>query len=170
MLPAPPKASIPWLTCLTSLTQKLREHAGEACMQVLMHKWEIVNQWDKEVLRLSNGAVIHREILMQAHQQACWYARTIIPEQTMLADPELFDRLNQEPLGQLIFHSGSIQRVSLRYGPVDFSSEIFGWLPVDIIPQSCKYLWRRLSTFSLVSNDARFYLLEILLPGLEQYW
>ncbi len=170
MLPSPPKALIPWLTCLTPLTQKLREHAGDASMQVLKHEWEAVNSWDKEILGLSNGKVIHREILMHAHRQSCWYARTIIPEETMIAEPRLFARLNQEPLGQLIFYSGSIQRVSLHYGPVDVSNQIFDWLPRHIMPQLRQYLWRRLSTFSLVSNDARFYLLEIFLPGLESYW
>lgn len=169
MLPSPPIALIPWLTCLTSLTQKLRDHAGEACMQVLKHEWETANQWDKDVLKLSNGPVIHREIVMQAHQKPCWYARTIIPEQTILADPTLFARLKQESLGQLIFHSGCIQRVSLRYGLVDFSSDLFNWLPVDALPKGSQYLWRRLSAFTLISSDARFYLLEILLPGLEQY-
>lgn len=169
-----PIALIPWLRCTTSLTQKLREHAGDAEMQVLRHEWDQTDWWDRHVLKLADGLVLHREIIMRAHQIPCWYARTIIPQQTFLADEKCFARLKDEPLGALIFGGGAgIKRQSLEHDCLNPSS--FEWhdLPADVstdlAAQKTASLWRRLSTFSLTASGDLFYLLEIFLPGLEQF-
>lgn len=169
----PPEHLVSWLTWTQSLTEKLRLCAGDASLQVLKHQWEDSDAWDKSVLNLHDTRVIHREILMYAHQVPCWYARTILPLETILADEALFERLKQESLGQLIFNSGRVERRSIKHQLIEPTSFEWAWLPANAFSKTVSkppvHLWYRLSEFGLIASAHRFYLLEILLPGLEQF-
>ncbi len=168
-----PEHLISWLTWTQSLTEKLRLCAGDASLHVLKHQWEACDDWDKSVLNLHDARAIHREILMRAHQVPCWYARTILPEKTILADEALFDRLKNESLGQLIFQSGRVERCSIKHHVIKPTSLEWAWLPTDVFLNTASglpiHLWCRLSEFALIASGHRFYLLEVLLPGLEQF-
>lgn len=166
-----PSLLLPWLTWQQSLTNRLLDITGDAALEKIKHAWEKPDLWDKEVLRVSDDKVIHREIVMFSHHRACWFARSTIPKNTYDAAPWLFERLNHEPLGHLIFDSGQIKRVSLTHYPLVPSDVEWAWLPMQPVSDGeqgrVKRLWCRLSEFALIAGDQRFYLLEVLLPGLE---
>lgn len=163
----PPAYLLPWLTYVKFLTEKLQTIAGDATLEVINQHWERPTWWDCYVLQLTETSVLHREILMHAHQQPCWYARTIIPESTYQADVKLFDRLNRESLGNLIFQGNKIQRASICHYAIDAKAIEYHWL-TQSMHQQASVLWARLSEFQLKTKDS-FFLIEILLPGLEQY-
>lgn len=166
-MPIPPLELQPWLVYEESLTQKLCETAGDAQLEVLGQHWESPDVWDSSALKLSNVSVMHREILMRAHNTPCWYARTILPDTTFQANLTLFERLKTEPLGHLIFNGTEIQRASLIHYMISSTSPEYGWLN-ESMHQKNLHLWMRLSEF-IVNDHHSFFLAEILLPGLTRY-
>lgn len=163
----PSRELLPWLTYVDFLTKKLYEKSGHTSLSVLDQRWNTANWWDRYVLGLDFDQVFHREIVTSAWDVPCWYARTIIPLATYQADSVLFERLKTETLGTLIFEGTQIQRVSLVHYPINKQSIEYHWLTAATI-HDAETLWVRLSTFTLASQ-VHFYLLEILLPGLETY-
>lgn len=163
----PPQHLLPWLTYTGYLTEHLYAKSGHTALQIVQQIWEPSNAWDHQRLGLASQQVLHRDIVICAWERPCWFARTILPESTYQAHVNLFDRLNVEPLGNLIFHTQSIQRLSFEYYPVTSTCLEYTWLPETIDTQQ-QDLWVRLSTFQ-VEFAERFYLVEILLPDLEQY-
>jgi len=162
---------IPWLEHQGSITDKLKNLAGEAHLQRLKHTWELTDRWDQETLKLKpNLEVLHREILMWAHDKPCWFARTILPKTTYQAEEALFNRLETTPLGELIHHHPKIKRTIINPYPILPNSMEYIYLThafeVPITP-----LWGRCSTFTFTLNTKQeeFYLLEIFLPDLLRY-
>lgn len=163
----PSTALMPWLTCETSLTNKLTLAAGDARLDVRAQHWEKPDEWDLTVLKLNAIEVMHREIAMWAFDVPCWYARTILPIATYNNNCQLFDRLKNESLGELIFNGNHIKRVSLNRYMISQSSHEYNWLH-ELAPNDASPLWMRLSEFTVTSGDS-FFLAEILLPGLLRY-
>ena len=103
---------------------------------------------------------------MYSFDNPCWYARTIIPQSTYNAHTTLFNRLQHESLGQLIFHGTEITRSNLRYYAITPNSIEYQWLHSDW-HQQCETLWVRIANFQVLSNE-QFYLIEIFLPFFMQ--
>lgn len=162
-----PEQLHPWLIYEQSLTHKLKSTAGDARLEVLDQRWETSDTWDCCKLKLNTIQVLHREIVMWAFNSPCWYARTIIPDATWKANNTLFERLNTEPLGQLIFNSTDIKRASLVHYPISSISTEYQWLN-PTLHQDAPTLWVRLSEF-VVGGNHSFFLVEILLPRLLRY-
>ncbi len=163
----PPSSLLPWLTYRQSLTDRLHVIAGNTCLQVLGQQWESPNWWDKCVLHINSDTVLHREIVMWAGQDACWYARTIIPKHTYHSDPLFFSRLQTESLGILLFNENKVERIDMTHYPISEHSIEYHWLE-QWMRGSLKVLWVRLSVFT-TQDDCPLYLIETLLPGLERY-
>lgn len=160
----PPKPLKVWLDYPYSLTEKLKDEAGEARLQRLTQHWRIPDWWDKFNSGGNHQELLHREILMWARQKPCWYARTIIPLSTYQHDVPLFSRLQQEPLGNLIFSNNKIKRTSFIHYAINAQCIEYHWLD-EHMHGNAKTLWVRLSTF-LLNDHYPFFLVEILLPGL----
>lgn len=157
---------LPWLTHLGFLTEKLRSETGDARLEVLTHQWQKPDLWDVEKLSIQPPSILNRTICMWSLETACWFARTVLPAETYASDALLFARLKTEPLGNLIFHDNKIARVSHKYYAIDKHSLEYKWLNVTQ-HQNAEILWVRLSEF-MVYTGFGFFLVEIILPGLEQ--
>jgi chorismate--pyruvate lyase len=163
----PPQHLLPWLECTSYMMEQLFAKSQNTELQVLQQIWEPANSWDQQKLSLKVEQVLHRDIIVKAWGAPCWFARTILPRATFDAHFSLFDRLQQEPLGNLIFHTSEVRRLNLQYYAIAPHAVEYAWLPTDILTQQ-QTLWARLSTFQ-VANVELFYLIEILLPDLERY-
>ena len=156
-----------WLTYEHSLTDRLNKNLDKpARLELLSQRWVSATWWDIYVLKLKKESVLHRDIIMWA-EEACWYARTILPASTYKSSPSFFDRLEREPLGQLIFHEPMIKRVEMINYSINKSSVEYYWLKkalvdVDILEEE---YWLRFSSF-IVNDLSPFFLIEVLLPGL----
>lgn len=143
-----------WLVYPHRLTERLIEVAGEASLQVL-HQGDVNQYWQ-------------REIMIMAHGEACWYARTLVPQSTYLDNQDFFDQLKTKSLGDLIYNSTMVQRRSLLHYPIGRTAQEFQWLPAAI-QQTCHHaLWVRSSSFMLREKDP-FYLKELFLPAMQRY-
>ena len=163
----PPQYLLSWLTCTTYMMEQLYAKSGNADLKVLHQNWEPTNDWDRQTLALSDELVLHRDIVVSAWEHPCWFARTILPRATYDSHLSLFERLNKEPLGNLIFRTEAVQRLRLEHYSIEAGSVEYDWLPKAIDTQQ-KLLWLRCSTFQ-VKDAELFYLVEILLPDLEHY-
>lgn len=161
----PPESLLPWLTHQYSLTNKLKKESGDACLQVLNQTFSLSNWWDIHHLHLlHHQQVLHRDIVMYSKHRPCWYARTIFPEQTYQYNQWFFDKLQHEPLGELIFNSDRINRLSLSHYQINNKCIEYYWLD-EAMHCYEKELWARFSVFS-IDDSERFFLIELLLPGL----
>lgn len=154
----------PWLVYTQSLTDKLRQETGDAQLSVINQNQIQATWWDRFVLKIDAQAVTQREILMSAHGNPCWYARTIIPENTLAANELFFGRLKQESLGDIIFGNDSIKRINMINYVIDANCIEYYWLDSAMRGQS-QIFWARLAMFDM-NGAAPFFLIEILLPGL----
>ncbi|MBA3536402.1 MAG: chorismate lyase [Tatlockia sp.] len=161
---SPPEKLKSWLNHNSSLTEKLKTLSGEAELQVLKQSWTLPNWWDKFTLGLAALPVIHRDILMHSCKIPCWFARTIIPNDSYQANRSFFDRLEQESLGSIVFNEPNIKRIVLHHYAIDEFCLEYYWLPVAL-QQSTIPFWTRFSIFSFPDGTC-FCLVEILLPGL----
>ena len=156
-----------WMTYQGSLTNKLKEIAGDARIELLGQGLELSNDWEKERLGITDSQVFRREIVMWAFDEPCWYARTIIPNKTYQADLSFFGRLRQESMGDLIFNGPTLKREDFKNYSIDVHSTEYEWARF-LLKDTKTLLWIRLSTFTL-RDDSPFFLIEILLPGLRRY-
>lgn len=164
---AAPPSLLPWLRYQQSLTERLQGMSGDASLEVLAERWETADRWDQTMLHLGPGRIFHREIQMLAWGEPCWYARTIIPEQTFDADKPRFHRLKHESLGALIFNDAKVKRAWMTHYPIGPKSLEYLWLTKAMHGDAAE-LWMRLSMFVL-NEHLPFFLAEILLPGLARY-
>ncbi|MFZ4077731.1 MAG: chorismate--pyruvate lyase family protein [Legionellaceae bacterium] len=155
----------PWLHHKHSMTDKLKTFSNEVTLNVLTHTFERANLWDQTKLHLkAKDKVLHREILMLAGTIPCWYARTVIPQTTYDAKGSPFSRLQSEALGDIIWSNPSIARATMQHFEITPRSLEYTWL-TPFMHEHSPSLWARLSTFAYLEQH-RFFLLEILLPGL----
>ena len=162
-----PNSLLPWIHYDGYLTEKLRDKAGDARLEVLFHGFGPRDEWDITVLSIADAQVLHREIVITACGVPCWYARTIIPATTYQADETFFERLKTESLGELIFHTTKVLRVERVCYSINENSSEYAWLNASLHGLT-KTLWVRRTTF-VVSGSFLFFLVEIFLPGLQVY-
>ena len=161
---SPPPELIPWLCYCYSLTERLKSLRGHSELRILNQAWIKSDWWMHYVLRLSAKTVFQREIMMFSRREPCWYARTLIPETTYSAHQALFQRLESESLGQIIFSSPNIRRFDRIYYPVDVSCIEYYWVKACYPKIKDQTLWCRLTSF--YCQDAPFFLVEVFMPGL----
>ncbi|MDX2346966.1 MAG: chorismate lyase [Legionella sp.] len=165
-----PQIIAPWLKHQTSITDKLKALTPHTHLEVLRHVWEPTNTWDTKALKLApHTKTLHRDILMWADKQACWYARTILPELVYQTESALFERLKTTPLGELIHTHPKIERTHIRPYEIHSHMPEYAYLKTNLKKNTPNNpLWGRVSTFT-IRNQFDFYLLEIFLPGLLKY-
>lgn len=156
----------PWLTYTQMLTSRLYAVSKSADLQVLSNNFIMPTWWDKYILKTDSPEVFVREITISAYTVPCWFARTIIPSTIYKKHEQLFLKLNEVSLGELIFGNYGIRRQQLNYYCINKLNIEYHWLPKNVYTGSDD-LWMRLSEFA-VGEDV-FYLAEIFLPGLEKY-
>lgn len=154
---------LPWLNQTASLTATLREHSGEARLDVLKQDWRQASWWDRQVLELQPGLVWQRDILMFSRDTACWFARSIIPENTWQANGDVFVRLQDEALGDIVFNHPDIERDRLTHYPVSPETIEYHW-PDASLSRQASALWLRRSRF-VVRQHFPFFLVELFLPS-----
>jgi chorismate--pyruvate lyase len=147
-----------WLVYPDSLMNRLKATAGESALEVIAQGFNtdgFQSQWWE------------REVIISAQQHACWYARTLAPISTYEACAEFFDQLNTKSLGELIFKSNHVKRVSLIYYPISHVATQYQWLPQSLRLSALGVLWLRASCFQ-INAQFPFYLTEIFLPTMQR--
>lgn len=156
-----------WLTCPDSLTERLYARAGCARLELLSQALVPASSWDRECLGIEEETVFRREIRMWDAASPCWYAMAVIPASVWAAHALFFDRLRHEPMGKLLFAHNEVHRTEFKRLGVLLDSEGYAHMSGVTATSFC-IRPARLSAFSLREGEG-FHLLEVLLPGLENY-
>jgi chorismate-pyruvate lyase len=155
-----------WLSCSTSLTDKLQAIIGKVELQILSQQWTNADWFDRFVLHIQEQSIFLREILMNGYEHNYWYARTIIPESCYQIDPEFFSRLEKESIRNLIFGEQRVKRYLQKYYSINEYNIEYHWVKKHL-PLINSTLWLRLTQYQF-DEKGDFYLYEILLPDLER--
>ncbi|MGQ3891107.1 chorismate--pyruvate lyase family protein [Legionella sp. CNM-4043-24] len=159
---SPPPSLLPWLVHTGPLTARLKKLRGQTRLQVIRQHWRSTNWWDQQVLGLQHHRILQRDILMFSHQAPCWFARSMIPEPVFTANRDVFDRLQYEALGDIVFSHDHVERSSLDYYPLFPDSIEYYWPERSFVNQA-PVMWLRLSTFT-IRRHYPFFLTELFLP------
>lgn len=101
-----------WLQNQSSLTQRLIAHSqGQFEVQVLSERMATISAEECQLLGVRRGSVgLMREVNLLCHDQACVYAKSIIPIQALLGWQRRLFTLGNLPLGQFLFSSPHLKR------------------------------------------------------------
>lgn len=161
-----PKGLTPWLHCEYSLTEKLEKQNGSADLELLSQDWVIPSSWERQVLNNTDCRVFQREIMMRSQGREYWYARTLIPQSCYELNPQFFNRLQNESIKNLIFDNPEVTRQELLSYAVNAHCLEFYWVK-KYLNHLKGIIWVRFADY-LFADKSHFYLLELLLPELEQ--
>lgn len=156
---------VPWVGHQDSLTDKLKKSKGSVELKLISQKWVQPTWWDSFSLKIKDKLLFEREIIMSSQNIDYWYARTIIPQKCFDLDPIFFQRLKNESIRNLIFTGDIVQRVQMIDYPINNQCIEYYWIKKHINTFEDSF-WVRLAEFSVHQSES-FYLMEILLPELE---
>lgn len=154
-----------WRDFQYSLTDRLQVAKGDTELEIISQGWIKSTWWDNYLLKINDDLVFQREICMKYSGLEYWYARSIIPSICYNLEPEFFKRLEKESIRNLIFDNNQVDRVQMINYPIDHQCIEFHWVKRHL-KNIDGILWLRLAEYSFLKS-ASFYLVEILLPELE---
>ena len=157
-----------WVEYPYSLTDRLKDALGHAQLEIISQKWMNPTWWDKYLLKINDQLIFQREILMKHQESTYWYARTIIPEQCYNVSPDFFNRLKKESIRDLIFDNNLVTRTNMTSYSINNQCIELCWAKKHI-KDIHHPLWVRLAEYSFLGKGV-FFLVELLLPELENVW
>jgi chorismate--pyruvate lyase len=104
-----------WVYEPGSLTQRLRDHYGNAVGVNLLHQqWQTPFLSERKLLKLPESKYgLIREVLLHAAGKPLILARTVIPAETVKVAKSNLAHLGSRPLGEVIFSYPKLERVEM---------------------------------------------------------
>ena len=153
-----------WLLDSGSLTQRLQQASdGQLSVQVLSQSLQIPRFSERQALALApRRLALIREVLLLGRGVPWVYARSVIPLQTLTGRLRKLRRLDNKPLGALLFSDPTMTREPLEWSciPANSSRPLIPQLPPLHQP-----LWGRRSVFKLSAKP--LLVCEIFLPSFQ---
>lgn len=157
---APPTLR-PWLGLRGSLTAALKQLSnGHFRVDVLRQYWGHPLHSESRALDIDPRALcLIREVILLGHGEPWVFARSILPERALYGSLRRLRRLDNRPLGEILFAHTRIQR-----GPIEAAhiSPLHSHLPT-LCTLGTQPLWGRRSVFAL--DRRRLLVAELFLPG-----
>lgn len=153
-----------WVDYQDSLINKLHALTGHVALKRLFQDWVRPCWWERQVLDMTEPLLCRREIVIGDGRDVYWYARTIIPSACYELEPAFFDRLEQEPLRNLIFNEPKVNKQSRYCYCIDERCIEYYWVK-DFIKNPADLIWVRVTKLCFKAKES-FYLIELLLPQL----
>lgn len=152
-----------WLLDRGSLTARLRGQAGDSFrVTVLRQGWAKPRLDEAEVLAIPlHQRALIREVILWGQEQPWVYARSVIPLAVLQGSLGFLRKLDNRPLGQLLFNNPQIRR-----GPIDIARWSTHWLPSTLQTASTTPLWARRSVFHY--RDSGILVAELFLPNIQE--
>ncbi len=148
-----------WLQHPGSLTARLREHCQQFSIKVLFEGYSDIASHEKSALACA-GPYWVREVLLCCDGVDWVFARSIIPQSSLVGDAAAVSQLADKPLGELLF-TGQGRRQSIELCEIDAASKVYQYADVP------RTLWGRRSRFLLA--NAPLLVAEIFLPHCAAY-
>jgi len=108
-----------WITDNGSLTQKLVEASGgDFEVKVIEESWQTQHSAEEQqLLGLTDGqSVLVREVALHCFGMPWVYARSLLPDSTLVGPERELENLRNKPLGEVLFKHPDMQR-----GPIHIS-------------------------------------------------
>jgi chorismate--pyruvate lyase len=156
-----------WLFDNASLTQRLRLHCDQQLsVDILTQLWARPFPTESKRLYLPIGRYAKiREVYLCCHHQPWIFARTIIPESTLLKIRHSFARLKARPLGEGLFDSHNLYRNQAQIAQLDNTHFLYH-LAVQNLNNPPNILWGRRSLLYLFHKP--LLITEVFLPFLSE--
>lgn len=160
-----PVALWPWLTITGSLTERLRQHYGSAfALQLLAEQSCEFTVADVALLQ-DKPRGLCREVTLNAGIKPLVYARTLLPDEALAAQPGL-QTLGNTPLGDAVFNgTRSATRPVLEIANLS-AVHAFYQATATHVPNLPATLWARRSVLQIAGQRVLIY--EAFLPALME--
>lgn len=165
-----PGAAVPrplrnWLLDRGSLTERLIHAShGQFRVEVLHQRMALPHLSECRALGMPcRQRALVREVILYGQGEPWVYARSIIPVTTLTGRLRSLRKLDNRPLGALLFNDVSMQR-----GPIDITCTHTDTLKLPTLPEDFQgRVWGRRSVFYL--DQKPLLVSEMFLPGFRPY-
>jgi chorismate--pyruvate lyase len=158
-----PLSTRQWLFDRGSLTQRLiHKSHGEFSVQLLQQQWGRPRLDEASALGISpQQQTLIREVILHGNGQPWVYARSVLPLQALNGPLRFLRKLDNRPLGQLLFNNPAIYR-----GPISVTLWPEHLLPARFEPSPFSPNWARRSVFHY--GKTGILVTELFLPPVMQ--
>ncbi|WP_067518400.1 chorismate--pyruvate lyase family protein [Endozoicomonas ascidiicola] len=102
-----------------SLTQRLKQlHHQEFFVRVLCHEWQEPISEEKAFLHCDDQRASIREVLLFGSGKPVVFARSVLPESSLMGDNAELLNLGDKPLGEYIFSQPDLRRGPIEVAPL----------------------------------------------------
>lgn len=156
-----PTSLRPWLTLRGSLTHALKRLSHEEFrVEVLSQRWGRPQREEGLTLGIDpREQCLIREVVLFGRDQPWVFARSILPAHTLEGSLRRLRRLDDRPLGEILFADPRIRRGTLEATLLHPGRHGLA----NLVPLTDQPVWGRRSVFSLARR--RLLVAEIFLPG-----
>jgi chorismate--pyruvate lyase len=161
-----PQALQNWLLDRGSLTQRLTDiSGGEFRVEILNQQMAFPKLSDIKILGIPyRQKALIREVILYGRNEPWVYARSVIPIKTLTGRLRRLRKLDNSPLGALLFRDITMQRGEMQIACIPARSRhLPSQLPID----KNDILWGRRSAFYL--DNKPLLVSEMFLPGFKPY-
>ncbi len=162
---ARPAGLWPWLTVHDSLTERLRRHFGPAFTLQLLTEQQTVFAAADTALLGGNPQGVCREVTLNNADTPLVYARTLLPDAVLAAQPDL-QTLGNTPLGDAVFNgAAATTRRQLEVAQLSATHALYQAAAIYVaqLPAS---IWARRSVLQIAAQRVLIY--EVFLPTLME--
>ncbi len=148
-----------------SLTASLRAACGDQFgLDLIGEGLEPSSPEDRALLGTESAMLHVRRVNMRCGPRLCICAVTLVPPETLLAEPWL-ERLGSTPLGDALEARGGMRRLDFEFARAESTHPAFAsaLADADIRPAA---MWARRSIFALSAGPLLVY--ELFLPGIDR--
>jgi chorismate lyase len=162
LVPAPDVIALSWLTEAGLLTDRIRARAPAAYSLRVLGEWRAtLDATARELLRATADGVFVREIELTSGGERHVFAQTLVPEETLAAEPWL-GALGDSALGERLAGTDRAARGPLEFARLLPGEELFERAMQGLV-STVPSLWARRSWFEI--NGHRLLVQEVFLPG-----
>lgn len=158
-----------WLFDSTSLTQRLQFHCQQQFfVEVIEETWENPLPAEEQVLQIIEPhATRIRHVYLHCRDRTWVFARTVIPQTTLIGAYRSLETLGNQSLGEVLFSFNALQRTDIEVARLSSDHLLHQLASVNLYPKPVT-LWARRSVFYL-PEDKPLLVQEVFLPNmLEQ--
>ena len=157
-----------WITDNGSLTQKLVEASGGNFeVKVIEESWQTQHSAEEQKLLglVDDQSVLIREVALCCFGVPWVYARSLLPDSTLIGPERELEFLRNKPLGEVLFKHPDMQRGPIQISKLgaDTVNQRLGELLAEALTESA---WGRASLFYLSSKP--LLVSEYFLPSVVQ--
>ena len=164
-----------WLLDEGSLTKRLKGRCKHFQVKVIGEEQQLCSAAEACNLIEVNEPVLVREVLLYCDDVPQVFARSLLPLKSLTGKERVLGNLGEQPLGQVLFNSPSLQRQRLEFSSFSANSSV-AMLAQSLAKQNTQEnsptlvkspIWGRRSIFIL--EDKPLMVAEVFLPGAFAY-